>query len=50
MTARQIAMSNGIKSCTYYARLRRGWHPHVAAMKRPQAYHREWEPQRMKAA
>ena len=45
-TWRAIAMSNGIKQQTFYARIRRGMTPEEAATKPVRPYFKEWEPRK----
>jgi hypothetical protein len=44
MTYRAIAIQNGIKPVTFYARVRRGWTPEQAATTPARAYFYEWNP------
>ena len=50
MSYRQIAIKNGIKICTFDARVRRGWAKERAATTPARAYHREWQPELRRAA
>ena len=43
-TWRSIALSNGIKPVTFYARIRRGMTPKEAATKPVRSYFQEWQP------
>jgi hypothetical protein len=43
MTWRAIALSNGIKQTTFYARIRRGMKPEEAATKPVRPYFYEWK-------
>ena len=44
MSIYQIAIANGIKPSTVYARIRRGMDPIEAATKPARAYFYEWNP------
>ena len=43
-TWQHIALSNGIKPVTFYARIRRGMKPEEAATKPVRPYFQEWRP------